>query len=370
MLRPALLAALVGAARGRIEPGDLGVCTALLDQAGCQALADDAGYVGLEVMQYGYTLEFVADNAGVPPGCISVDLSIGPSATTIQFGFAREVQWQWSQRTHATSNVHCGNPANPDLTCYCADEVVLADWGETCADIGRDDLVTAGQCDYAYQLLQEEWGNADEFPDVTTVGNGMTWGDPPVTYMSGLAESPLTGPSACYQTKPAGQTYPGLYSLFFYAGSSYVADPEVRPICGKPIDLPPPSPPPPPLAPFGCPAWDAVGFSKRTDLTTILRADGTALETCPQLKQNQNIEPIMQGIINRKCCGGNSPHTSCRDNPDPSGGGRPGIGSCTAFCEQYYFFDPATGGLRPCIANPNANPRGNWRHRTPPGRSG
>ena len=257
MLRLALLAALVGAARARIEPGDLGVCTALLDEAGCQALADGAGFVPLEVMKYGYTLPFAVDYPTAPPGCTAFDLSIGPGATIIEYGFAREVQWQWNVRTHATSNVNCGNPVNTDVTCYCGDEVVLADWGETCADIGRDDLVTPGQCDYAYLLLQDEWGNADEFPDTRSIPGGLTWGDPPVTYMSGVAETTL-GPSACFQYKAAGSSYPGLGSLFFYPGatSTYAANSAFRPICGKPIDLPPPSPPPPPLVPFGCPAWD------------------------------------------------------------------------------------------------------------------
>ena len=338
MLRPALLAALVAAARARIGIGDTGVCTALLNQAGCQALADDAGFVPMTIAHNGYTIPFLMDSDSVAPGCFTVDYGLHGGESLALFGFGDTVAWYWNDRTHATSTYPCGSPSNLNVVCYCADEVVLADWGQTCADVGRADLVTPGQCDYAYQLLQEEYGTADEFPDVTTVGNGMTWGDPPVTYMSGLSESPLSGASACFQTKPAGQTYPGLYSLFFYAGSSYAADPEVRPICGAPLVLVP-SPPPPPLAPYGCPAWDAVGFQTRTNLNTIFRTgampddqdgnpgtpgDGSMLTSCANLKKLQDIEPVIQGKINHDCCGGNSPFTSCRDTPDPTGAGLDG----------------------------------------------
>ena len=93
MLRPALLAALVAAARGRISIGDTGVCTALLDQAGCQALADDAGFVPMTIAHNGYTIPFVMDNDGVAPGCFTVDYSLYGGESLALFGFGDTVAW-------------------------------------------------------------------------------------------------------------------------------------------------------------------------------------------------------------------------------------------------------------------------------------
>ena len=74
MLRPALLAALVGAARALVGPGDLGVCTAQLTEAQCQALADAAGFETLVAMPgAAANMAFSVDSATQPPGCHVVD---------------------------------------------------------------------------------------------------------------------------------------------------------------------------------------------------------------------------------------------------------------------------------------------------------
>ena len=167
MLRPALLAALVGAARALVGPGDLGVCTAQLTEAQCQALADAAGFETLVAMPgAAANMAFSVDSATQPPGCHVVDHTHPANVDSpLYISWGWEDGWYWNAATHAESNSTCGASNIMDVTCYCGDEAVLADWGQTCADIHREDLVTPLQCDYAYQLLQEEWGNADEFPD-------------------------------------------------------------------------------------------------------------------------------------------------------------------------------------------------------------
>ena len=98
MLRPALLAALVGAARARIDPGDLGVCTAQLTEAQCQALADAAVFETLVAIPgIMVNMAFSVDSSSQPPGCHVIDHTHPGNPNSPQYiSWGWEDGWYWN----------------------------------------------------------------------------------------------------------------------------------------------------------------------------------------------------------------------------------------------------------------------------------